>query len=294
MELLTTQEAARYLRLKERKLYELVAAQAVPCTKVTGRWLFPRIDLDQWVAAGLVRPEGLPRLDSMPIMGGSHDPLLEWCLRESGSNLAMLNEGSEAGLARFCKGEIVATALHFHEMSDDDIDANILAVRREPGLQDVVLIAFAKREQGLLLAPGNPKRLDGLADVLATGARVALRQQGAGAQQLLLTLLRKEGATLDQLVRERRVCPTGPDVAQAIRAGRADCGIATRSVASAAGLDFKPLLWERFDLLMRQRDYFREPLQQLIRFMTSPPVAAHASEMGGYELSGAGLVRYVP
>ncbi len=188
MELLTTQEAARYLRLKERKLYELVAAQAVPCTKVTGRWLFPRTDLDQWVAAGLVRPEGLPRLDSMPIMGGSHDPLLEWCLRESGSNLAMLNEGSEAGLARFCKGEIVATALHFHEMSDDDIDANILAVRREPGLQDVVLIAFAKREQGLLLAPGNPKRLDGLADVLATGARVALRQQGAGAQQLLLEL----------------------------------------------------------------------------------------------------------
>ena len=68
MELLTTQEAARYLRLKERKLYELVAAQAVPCTKVTGRWLFPRTDLDQWVAAGLVRPEGLPRLDSMPIM----------------------------------------------------------------------------------------------------------------------------------------------------------------------------------------------------------------------------------
>jgi molybdate-binding protein len=96
------------------------------------------------------------------------------------------------------------------------------------------------------------------------------------------------------LVREKRVCPTGPDVAQAIRAGRADCGIATRSVASAAGLDFKPLLWEHFDLLMRQRDYFREPLQSLVSIMTSPLAAARASEMGGYELSGAGLVRYVP
>jgi putative molybdopterin biosynthesis protein len=294
MELLTTGEAARYLRLKQRKLYELVAAQSIPCTKVTGRWLFPKADLDRWVASGLVRPEGLSQPDPMPIMGGSHDPLLEWCLRESGSNLAMLNEGSEAGLARFCKGEIVATALHFHEMGDGEADANVIAVRSQVGLRDVVLIAFARREQGLLLAPGNPKHLNGVADVIAAGARVALRQQGAGAQLLLLSLLKKQGASLDELVRVERICPTGTDVAQAIRAGRADCGIATRSVASAAGLEFKPLLWERFDLLMRQRDYFREPLQTLIRFMTSPHAAAQAGEMGGYELSGTGSARYVP
>jgi len=294
MELLTTQEAARYLRLKERKLYELVAAQAVPCTKVTGRWLFPRTDLDQWVVSGLLRPEGLPQLDPMPIVGGSHDPLLEWCLRASGSNLAMLNEGSGAGLVRFSKGEIVATALHFHEISSIELDANILAARRHARLRDVVLIAFAKREQGLLFAPGNPKRLTGLADVIATGARIALRQEGAGAQQLLLSLLRQEGATIDQLVQEKRICPTGPEVAQAIRAGRADCGIATRSVATAAGLDFKPLLWERFDLLMRQRDYFHQSLQRLVRFMTSQLASAHASELGGYDLGETGLVRYVP
>ncbi|MFY9624555.1 MAG: helix-turn-helix domain-containing protein, partial [Rhodoplanes sp.] len=46
MELLTSAEAAEYLRLKERKLYELVATGAVPCTKVTGRWLFPKAELD--------------------------------------------------------------------------------------------------------------------------------------------------------------------------------------------------------------------------------------------------------
>jgi len=49
-ELLTTDEAAEYLRLSERKLYELVAERAVPCSKVTGRWLFPRAALDRWVA----------------------------------------------------------------------------------------------------------------------------------------------------------------------------------------------------------------------------------------------------
>ena len=55
---LTTDEAAAYLRLKERKLYELVAEGAIPCSKVTGKWLFPRAALDRWVAVGLARPAG--------------------------------------------------------------------------------------------------------------------------------------------------------------------------------------------------------------------------------------------
>ena len=83
-DLLTTDEAAVYLRLSERKLYELVANGAVPCTKVTGKWLFPRAALDRWLVAGLVLP-ALAQAPAPPIVGGSHDPLLEWALRESGS-----------------------------------------------------------------------------------------------------------------------------------------------------------------------------------------------------------------
>ena len=59
LHLLTTAEAADYLRIKERKLYELVADQAIPCTKVTGKWLFPRADLDRWLLAGMARPLGV-------------------------------------------------------------------------------------------------------------------------------------------------------------------------------------------------------------------------------------------
>src|SRR6187401_2209341 len=115
-DLLTTDEAAVYLRLSERKLYELVANGAVPCTKVTGKWLFPRAALDRWLMAGLVLP-ALAQAPAPPIVGGSHDTLLEWALRESGSGLASLPEGSEAGLARFEQGGIVATALHLHPLS---------------------------------------------------------------------------------------------------------------------------------------------------------------------------------
>ena len=86
---------------------------------------------------------------------------------------------------------------------------------------------------------------------------------------------------------------TGPDLAQVVRAGRADCGIATRAVADAAGLHFVPLIWERFDLVMRQRDYFGVPVQTLMAFLRSSAFAAQAGEMGGYDIAGSGAVRFV-
>ena len=187
-ELLTTDEAADYLRLSERKLYELVANGAVPCTKVTGKWLFPKVALDRWLAAGLATPSGLAITRAPPIVGGSHDPLLEWALRESGSGLASLSEGSEAGLRRLARREVTAAAIHLHRLDGDDESANIEAVAGAPGLHDAVVIAFAAREQGLVVAAGNPLALGDIASVAKRKARLAQRPAGAGAQLLLLAL----------------------------------------------------------------------------------------------------------
>jgi excisionase family DNA binding protein len=292
-DLLTTDEAATYLRLSERKLYELVAAAAVPCTKVTGRWLFPKAALDRWLAAGFAGPAALARAAPPPIIGGSHDPLLEWTLRESGSQLASLPEGSEAGLERLVRGEVVAAAIHLHRLDGDGEAANVDAVANASGLHDAVLIAFARREQGLIVAPGNPLGLDDVARIAGQRARLAQRPRGAGAQLLLLALVARAGLALDALATVKPVCPTGPDIAQAVRAGRADCGIATRSVAEASGLGFVPLAWERFDLALRQRDYFRPDLQVLFKFITGEPFRAGAREFGGYDIDNAGEIRLV-
>src|SRR5215813_9430954 len=172
-ELLTTEEAAAYLRLSERKLYELVAKGEVPCTKVTGKWLFPKAALSHWLAASMIAP-GAARTSAPPIVGGSHDPLLEWALRESGSQLASLPEGSEAGLTRLARGEVTAAAIHLHRLNGDDELANADAVADTPGLHDVVLIAFARREQGLVVAPGNPLGLSDIASIASRRARLAL------------------------------------------------------------------------------------------------------------------------
>ncbi|MGD9614357.1 MAG: substrate-binding domain-containing protein [Alphaproteobacteria bacterium] len=293
-ELLTTDEAAAYLRLSERKLYELVANGAVPCTKVTGRWLFPRAALDRWVTAGLIAPASLARTSFPPIVGGSHDPLLEWALRESRCGLAYLPEGSGEGLRRLVQGDVIAAAIHLHVLDEiDDERANVAAVADAAGLHDAVVIAFARREQGILTAPGNPLGLRGIESLAGTGVRVAQRPAGAGAQLLLLALLKRAGLTPERIVFARPVCPTGADIAQAIRSDRADCGIAVRSVAAATGLDFLPLTWERFDLVLRQRDYFLPGPQALFALLRSPIFHERALELGGYDVQAVGEVRLV-
>ena len=289
MDLLTTAEASDYLRLGERKLYELVAENRIPCSKVTGKWLFPRNELDRWVLSGLARPEGMVPPEPPPIVGGSQDDLLEWSLRQAGSGLASLTEGTAGGVARLLRGEVAAAAIHFH---NDAADANVEAARAMPRLHDAVLVGFTRREQGLLLPPGNPRSLNSLADVLESGAKIAVRQAGAGAQMLLDVLVARAGAGRKQLNRLEPPCLTGPDLAAAIRTGRADCGIATRAAARAAGHEFESLAWENFDLLMRQRTYFQPSIQALIRLMAQDSFARRAAELTGYDTSPAGQVRF--
>src|SRR5260370_34565776 len=175
----------------------------------------------------------MARADPPPIVGGSQDDLLEWSLRESGSGLASLTEGTGRGVDRLQRGEVMVGAIHFHGNAtpeDSADDANIAAVRALPGLHDAVLVGFARREQGFLLPPGNPKQLHTLSDVLASGANMAVRQPGAGTQMLLVVLLTRAGAGPKDI---RPLGPPGrprPHLAAAHRRGQAPYGGATRPV----------------------------------------------------------------
>ena len=289
---LSTDEAAAYLGIKERKLYELAANGAVPCSKVTGKWLFPRAALDRWVESGLAKPEGFAPSSPPPIIGGSHDPLLEWAARRSGSGLALLSIGSEAGLAKLGAGEVAIAAIHLHAAPEETTeDANLPAVAGDHRLHDAVVIAFARRQQGLLLAPGNPMGFSSLQDAITARARFGRRQAGAGAELLLRRLLSAIGASPADIPSAAEPCATGDDLAFAIKAGVADCGVATRAVADARGLAFLPLAWERFDLALRRRSYFESGPQALLGLMRTEEFRRHAESLGGYDTSDAGSVR---
>jgi excisionase family DNA binding protein len=287
----STEEAAAYLGIKERKLYDLVARGAVPCSKVTGKWLFPRAALDAWVESGLVHPQGFPPPAPPPIIGGSHDPLLEWAARHSGSGLAVLAEGSEAGVTRLRANGIAVAAIHLHDSEAAD-GANARAMRMMPGSADIVVIGFARREQGLMVAPDNPLGLATLADALRAKARFGLRQQGAGAQALLSRLLQALDPGAYAMNGAPGIFATGAELALAIRAGAIDCGIGTRAVADAQGIGFVPLLWEAFDLALRRRTYFQPPMQALLDLMRGGEFARQAGLFGGYDIREAGQVRF--
>ncbi|MGL4495696.1 MAG: substrate-binding domain-containing protein [Beijerinckiaceae bacterium] len=288
---LTTDEAADYLRIKERKLYELVANGDIPCSKVTGKWLFPRTALDRWVEAGLACPPGLAQVSPPAIIGGSNDPLLEWAARRSGSGLALLSEGSEAGLMRLARDEVMLAAIHMHGGGDNDERANIEAVRGHAALHDVVLIHLFRREQGLLVAPGNPLALRDLNHARAAKARFGLRQKGAGAQLLLERLLSRIGGAPADLVSALNPFATGQDLALAIRNSDVDCGVATRAVAATHGLDFLSLVWESFDLALRRRAYFGKEVQAFMAFTRSEEFVRQATHFSGYDLAATGTVR---
>ena len=282
---LTTAEVCAYLRLKERTVYELVARRAIPCSRATGKLLFPRRLIDRWVESHVEMQGGVA--SPPPIVAGSSDPLLEWALRESGSGLATLFEGSGAGLKRFAAGEAVAVGLHLRAA---DGSYNVEAVRALAGVADLVLLQWAWRDQGLVVRRGNPLGLAGVEDLRAKAPRIVLRQPGAGAEALLEALLGKAGLTPADLNVAGRAALTETDVAVAVADGGADCGVAVGAVARRFGLDFVPLQRERFDLALRRRAYFEPPLQRLFAFARTELFRQRADALGHYDVSGVGEV----
>jgi putative molybdopterin biosynthesis protein len=294
-EMMTTHEVAAYLRLKERKIYDLVRLQAIPFTRVTGKLLFQKALIDRWMAertAGLGQPAEAdsPAVPVPPVIAGSRDPLLDWAARQSGSGLALMAGGSRDGLARFAAGEALIAGLHL--LDPDTGEYNVSVVRKTVPDSGVVLIEWARREQGLLLAPGNPLGVDRVEALAEKRLRIARRQEGAGARELLDHLLRRAGVDPKSLGYLAETASTGHEVGLAVLGGRADAGLATRAVAQQLKLEFLPLATERFDLLIRRRDYFEPPFQRLLAFTNAPAFRAHAASLTGYDVSGLGTVRY--
>ena len=287
-EFLTTKEVAALLRIKERTVYDLVKEGSIPVSRVTGKLLFPRELVEAWVRRNAETEGGIEAvMRPPPVLAGSHDPLLEWAIRESGSGIATFFDGSLDGLSRVGEGKALACGMHVYE--PDSEDWNIDHVSQVLQGMPVVVVEWAVRSQGLILAPGNPKSINGIADL--AGEKFIPRQKQAGSYVLLKHLLDEEGlnpATLDLLAPPAR---SELDVAIAVAEGKADAGLGIEAVARQQRLEFKGLFQERYDLVVWRRDYFEKPFQALLRFATSDNFLRRAEEMRGYDISSLGTIR---
>ncbi|MET4102592.1 putative molybdopterin biosynthesis protein [Roseovarius sp. MBR-78] len=280
---LTTKEVADLLRVRERKVYDMVAAGEIPHRKVTGKLLFPQSEITAWIEG-----EGALRAPVRPgVVTGSHDPLLDWALRESGSALATLWNGSTGGLDAFCRGEAAMAGLHIPgEAGAWNIDA--LEAR---GLRDAVLIGWATRVRGLILAPSVADMVRDFADL--RGRRVILRQEGAGTTALFQRLMEEAGLVAADLSTPAAPAHTESEAAAAVAAGEAEATLGIEAMARQFRLVFRPLVRERFDLLVDRRAWFTAPVQSLAGFMRSEVIAAKAAALGGYDTGAMGTVRWL-
>ncbi|HEX4916364.1 MAG TPA: helix-turn-helix transcriptional regulator [Limnobacter sp.] len=290
-EFLTTKEVAELLRLKERKVYELASNQEIPCLKATGKLLFPKKELMHWLQTGELT---LPKFNSMPagppparpaVLAGSHDPLLEWAIRESGCGLSTQLDGSLQGLVLFEQSHASITGLHVPNANG--VGWNVGAVHKRFAGQNVVLVRWASRQQGVLVAPGNPLNIGGIEDL--KGRRIAVRQSGAGGMILLEQLLAKANMQLADLL-PTETCRTENESIAAVASGAADAAPGLEALARLYGLGFVPTQLEEFDLLVCRRSWFDPPFQALLQFTRTHAFQNKASQLAGYEVSELGRV----
>ncbi len=281
---LTTRELADLLRIGERKAYDLASSGQVPCVRAMGKLLFPKAEIVAWLNASRSGPQvAEPPLP--PIVAGSHDPLLDWALRESGSGLATYYDGSFDGLNRLSDRTAQAAALHIHE--PDGFNTRTLCDTM--GNAPVVLYQIAHRQRGLLLAP-SASGIAGFQDL--KGRRVILRQDSAASQHLFDAQLSAHGLKRADLNALPVCARTEEELAIALRDGKAEAGFGLGALAGFHNLTFVPTHSERLDLAIWRRAFFEPPMQNLTGFMHSDRFTERAAHLGGYDLSNLGRIHH--
>jgi len=290
-EFYTTRELAALLRVKERKVYDLAAAGEIPVRRVTGKLLFPRAEIGRWLDANApaappaAEPPAAAAAERPLIAVGGHDPLLEWALRESGSGIACFLDGAIDGLRRAEADQCILAGLHIPEEGG----WNVATAKAKFGQKPWALIEWARRRRGLILRPGLLRRPQNFRDV--RGLKFQARQAESGSEMVLDRLLAAERMTRADLHIVPAVERSEMDLAMSLAQGGADVGLGIEAAARQFQLDFAPLVEERFDLLVWRKAYFDPPLQKLFALCRTERFFARAQALGGYDVSGLGVVR---
>ena len=278
---LTTKEVASLMRVKERKVYDLVARALIPYHKTTGKLLFPRDEIMHWLEHGkkpVTRPATIT---------GSHDPCLEDVLRKSGAKIASIWNGSSEGLMLVEEGNAAASALHIFDPADQSW--NINAVRERFASENFVLIEWARRKRGLIITPELEGRIAGFGDI--SGHRICLRQKGSGSQLLFDDLMARNGIERDA-IHEACEKHTELEAVLSLIEGIAEISFGLEYLARRYKLGFVPVLEERVDLLVSRQFYFEDEFQQFLRFCESTEFNRIRDSYPGYDFTHLGTVHF--
>ncbi len=294
--LLSTKEVAKFLNVNEKMVYTLVAEKSLPATKITGKWAFPKHLVEQWIDTSTINfpksSKTSPSYEKLLIITGSNDLLLN-------STISLFNQrypeyvavfgnlGSLGGLKTLHQNQCHIAVCHLLQEKEQDYNFEFA----ENELQNLpAVVNFCQREQGILLQKGNPKKIKSVSDLGKKGIRIVNRPMGTGTRLLLDYELRKAKLKANKIAGYQVEKPSHMDVGLEVLTGRADAGPGIRAVSYLLGLDFLPLRWERFDLLIPKEKFFEKPVQLFMGLLHEESFKNLFPDDCGYNLDTTGKV----
>ena len=296
-ELMNTRQVARYLGINEKKVYALTKARGIPCTRVTGKWTFPRKLIDAWIEQSALSPQIRERrTEQRPLLlaAGSDDPSLG-ILRElfeqqtKPASFFLNTIGSSGGLAAVRDG--VADLATCHILDAATGEYNLPLVKTLLGAKAIVVQLFS-RQLGLVVARGNPMNLRTIGDLARPEVQIINRQIGSGTRLYLDQTLARLKINSRKLNGYEATVATHLELGSKVLRGEVDTGLATMTTARMLGLDFVPLARERFDAVIPQERFFSPGIQILLSVVGSREFRGRLEAMGGYDSAESGRIVY--
>lgn len=296
--LLSTKDVAEFLGVNEKMVYTLINEKGLPATRITGKWLFPKHLVEQWVVNKTLnypqQMESAVQVPNLLLVAGSNDILLDRTLalfqHEYPEYVAMFgNLGSLGGLRALRAGRCHLAASHLAEENGEDYNFSYAASELE---ELPAVVNFCRRQQGLLVPRGNPRNVQEISDIGAKELRIVNRPLDASTRLLLDRELKKAGLDCRDIKGYEREFNSHLEIGLEVMSGRADTGLGISAVACLLGLDFLPLRWERFDLLIPKDGFFTKATQLFLDLLHSSAFHDLIQGLPGYDLTLSGKMIY--
>lgn len=252
-----------------------------------------RTALDRWRALVEEAPAARSRVLRFV---GSHDPAVSMLTDQFGEFctdcvLNVTYTGSLGGLIALAEDKADLAGSHLWDVESATYNEPFIR-RLLPGRR-VALLTLAHRRFGLLTPPGNPRRLTGITDLVQPGIRFINRQRGAGTRVWLDAHLQREHLEAAMINGYAQQASTHAEIARAIAEDRADVGLGIEAAALAYGLSFVQLGTEPYDLVIPEEAWLTPAIRSLAAWLVTPRAHALIDELGGYETTATGQVRWV-
>lgn len=241
------------------------------------------------VAIDLLAP--LPQVERTLLCTGSHDLCLDvlndfLCQRDPAYTLASTHVGSLGGIMALRQGMCHLAGSHLLDPKDGSYNTSY--IRKHLAGRDIRIVTLVHREQGFIVPKGNPKHIAGVRDLFGADIRFINRQAGSGTRVLLDYELSRNDLDPDAINGYQDDEYTHMAVAVAVLSGKVDTGLGIKSAAQALGLDFVPLVEERYDLLI-PGEMFKSPMiQAVLEVMAMPLFKKTVEKKGGYSTRETG------